>query len=41
MLAEENLRRVGALSDIAQRRGQALAQLALAWCLRDPRMTRC
>ena len=39
MLNEENLRRVRALNDIAQRRGQTLAQMALAWCLRDPRMT--
>jgi L-glyceraldehyde 3-phosphate reductase len=39
MLTEENLRRVRALNDIATRRGQTLAQLALAWCLRDPRVT--
>src|ERR1051326_5929773 len=39
MLTEENLRRVRALNDIAARRGQTLAQLALAWCLRDPRVT--
>jgi L-glyceraldehyde 3-phosphate reductase len=30
---------VRALSEIADRRGQTLAQLALAWTLRDPRMT--
>ena len=29
----------GALNDLAGRRGQTLAQLALAWTLRDPRMT--
>jgi L-glyceraldehyde 3-phosphate reductase len=39
MLTEENLRRVRALNEVASRRGQTLAQLALAWCLRDPRMT--
>ena len=30
---------VRALNDIAWRRGQSLAQMALAWALRDPRMT--
>jgi L-glyceraldehyde 3-phosphate reductase len=30
---------VRALNEIAQRRGQSLAQLALAWVLRDPRVT--
>jgi L-glyceraldehyde 3-phosphate reductase len=39
MLSDENLERVGALNEIAQRRGQTLAQLALAWTLRDPRVT--
>jgi L-glyceraldehyde 3-phosphate reductase len=39
MLSEENLARVRALDEIAQRRGQSLAQLALAWTLRDPRVT--
>jgi L-glyceraldehyde 3-phosphate reductase len=39
MLTDENLARVRALNDIAQRRGQTLAQLALAWTLRDPRVT--
>jgi L-glyceraldehyde 3-phosphate reductase len=39
MLSDENLERVRALSEIAQRRGQTLAQLALAWTLRDPRVT--
>ena len=28
-----------ALNEIAARRGQTLAQMALAWALRDPRMT--
>jgi L-glyceraldehyde 3-phosphate reductase len=31
--------KVRTLNEIAQRRGQTLAQLALAWTLRDPRMT--
>ena len=39
MLSEENLSRVRALADIAARRGQKVSQLALAWCLRDPRVT--
>jgi L-glyceraldehyde 3-phosphate reductase len=39
MLTDENLERIRALNDIAQRRGQSLAQLALAWTLRDPRVT--
>jgi L-glyceraldehyde 3-phosphate reductase len=39
MLTEENLERIRALNEIAQRRGQSLAQLALAWTLRDPRVT--
>jgi L-glyceraldehyde 3-phosphate reductase len=39
MLTEENLARVRALNEIAAGRGQSLAQLALAWTLRDPRVT--
>ena len=39
MLTEENLDRVRSLNAIAAGRGQSLAQMALAWCLRDPRMT--
>jgi L-glyceraldehyde 3-phosphate reductase len=39
LLTEENLARVRALNEIAARRGQTLAQLALAWVLRDPRIT--
>jgi L-glyceraldehyde 3-phosphate reductase len=39
LLSEENLARVRALNEIAQRRGQTLAQLAIAWALRDPRVT--
>ncbi|HEX7625056.1 MAG TPA: L-glyceraldehyde 3-phosphate reductase [Anaeromyxobacteraceae bacterium] len=38
-LSEANLGRVRALNEIAKARGQSLAQLALAWVLRDPRMT--
>jgi L-glyceraldehyde 3-phosphate reductase len=38
-LSEENLAKIRALGEIAARRGQSLAQLALAWTLRDPRMT--
>ena len=39
MLTEDRLGRVRALNDVAARRGQTLAQLALVWALRDPRMT--
>jgi L-glyceraldehyde 3-phosphate reductase len=39
MLTEENLSKVRALNDIAKRRGQTLAEMALAWTLRDPRVT--
>jgi L-glyceraldehyde 3-phosphate reductase len=38
-LSEENLARVRALNEIAAARGQSLAQMALAWTLRDPRVT--
>ncbi len=38
-LSDETLRRVRALNDIAAERGQRLAQMALAWVLRDERMT--
>src|SRR4051812_44698835 len=36
---EENMARVRALNEIAQGRGQKLAQMAIAWVLRDPRVT--
>ncbi len=39
MLREENLSRVQALADIAAERGQKVSQLALAWALRDPRVS--
>jgi L-glyceraldehyde 3-phosphate reductase len=38
-LSEENLTRIRALNEIASARGQSLAQMALAWVLRDPRVT--
>jgi L-glyceraldehyde 3-phosphate reductase len=38
-LTPERLAQVSALNEIAQGRGQTLAQMALAWALRDPRMT--
>lgn len=39
MLSDENITHVRALNDIAQKRGQSLAQMAIAWVLRDPRVT--
>jgi L-glyceraldehyde 3-phosphate reductase len=39
MLSEQTLTHVRALNEIAQRRGQSLSQMALAWTLRDPRVT--
>ncbi|MHB8296199.1 MAG: L-glyceraldehyde 3-phosphate reductase [Acidimicrobiales bacterium] len=39
MLSEENLSKVRALGEIAARRGQSLPQMAIAWVLRDPRVT--
>jgi L-glyceraldehyde 3-phosphate reductase len=39
MLNEENLNHVRALREIATRRGQQVSQLAIAWALRDPRVT--
>ncbi len=39
MLTDETLAKVRALRGVAQRRGQSLAQMALAWTLRDPRVT--
>jgi L-glyceraldehyde 3-phosphate reductase len=38
-LSDENIARVRVLNDIAARRGQTLAQLAIAWALRDERVT--
>jgi L-glyceraldehyde 3-phosphate reductase len=39
LLSEDNLAHVRALNDIAQSRGQSLAQMALAWALRHRRVT--
>jgi L-glyceraldehyde 3-phosphate reductase len=39
MLNDENLARIRALNDIALGRHQSLAQMAIAWALRDPRVT--
>jgi L-glyceraldehyde 3-phosphate reductase len=39
LLNEENLNRVRALNEIAHGRGQTLAQMAIAWVLRDKRVT--
>ena len=38
-LSDENLARIRGLDAIAKRRGQSLAQMAIAWVLRDPRVT--
>jgi L-glyceraldehyde 3-phosphate reductase len=38
-LSEVNLKRVKALNEIAVGRGQSLAQMAIAWVLRDKRVT--
>lgn len=38
-ITPEKLAKVAALNDLAARRGQTLAQMALAWCLRHPGMT--
>src|SRR4051812_9952931 len=38
-LSDDVLARVRGLNEIASERGQSLAQIALAWVLRDPRMT--
>src|SRR2546430_5030422 len=39
LLNDEALGKIRALNEIATRRGQSLAQMALAWTLRDPRVT--
>jgi L-glyceraldehyde 3-phosphate reductase len=39
MLSDENLGHIRALNDIAADRGQTLAQMAIAWTLRDDRVT--
>jgi L-glyceraldehyde 3-phosphate reductase len=39
LVSSENIERARALNEIAKARGQTLAQLAIAWVLRDPRVT--
>jgi L-glyceraldehyde 3-phosphate reductase len=39
LITDETLAKIRALNDIARRRGQTLAQMAVAWTLRDPRIT--
>ncbi len=39
LITDDARAKIRALNEIAKRRGQSLAQLALAWTLRDPRMT--
>jgi L-glyceraldehyde 3-phosphate reductase len=39
MISDETLQHVRALADVAKERGQSLAQMAIAWVLRDPRVT--
>ncbi|MEX2043906.1 MAG: L-glyceraldehyde 3-phosphate reductase, partial [Opitutus sp.] len=38
-LSEKNLANIRALNEVARARGQSLAQMAIAWVLRDPRVT--
>ncbi len=39
LISQQNLERIRELNDIAGRRGQSLAQMAIAWVLRDARVT--
>jgi L-glyceraldehyde 3-phosphate reductase len=39
LMTKDNLRRIHELNAIAERRQQTLPQMAIAWVLRDPRMT--
>ena len=39
LITPEVVGRIGALNDIAAQRGQSLAQMAIQWVLRDPRVT--
>ncbi|MBU6496741.1 MAG: L-glyceraldehyde 3-phosphate reductase, partial [Acidobacteria bacterium] len=39
MLSDSNLLRIRGLAELARLRGQSLAQMAIAWALRDPRVT--
>ena len=38
-ITEARLKQIRALNEVATQRGQSLAQMSLAWVLRDPRMT--
>ncbi|MBZ0230505.1 MAG: L-glyceraldehyde 3-phosphate reductase [Bauldia sp.] len=38
-LSDDNIAAIGALDQIARKRGQSLAEMAIAWVLRDPRVT--
>ncbi len=38
-MLEASMNHVRALNELAQRRGQTLAQMAIAWTIRDPRVT--
>ncbi|MEL6920985.1 MAG: L-glyceraldehyde 3-phosphate reductase [Pseudomonadota bacterium] len=39
VISADIVSKIGELNSIAEGRGQTLAQMALAWCLRDPRVT--
>jgi L-glyceraldehyde 3-phosphate reductase len=39
LISKDALKRISALNDIAKKRGQSLAQMAISWVLRDGRMT--
>jgi L-glyceraldehyde 3-phosphate reductase len=39
LLTDDAMAKIRGLNEIAKSRGQSLAQMALAWTLRDPRMT--
>jgi L-glyceraldehyde 3-phosphate reductase len=39
LITDEAVQKIRALNEVAARRGQTLAQMALAWTLRDPRVT--
>lgn len=39
LISRENIERIAKLNALAERRGQTLAQMAVAWVLRDPRVT--
>ena len=39
LITDNNIERIHALNSIAERRGQTLGQMAIAWALRDPRVS--